>query len=575
MRNESILLTVTLLILGLLILIPSCLSAQGAARDSWIIPYGSPIYGITEEEFLESGIVPPFEDTPVVSGELEDSLKRYGIEDPGIALPFYPVSPVLETGFYAGYNSEPEEDKIHYINTGDKSFLDYLPLYRVNSLPSILKAGFIMQTGGWSVLFQPEIREAMPSLLSQDSYTNLPKRFLDLDENFPYRGFISYQRGALNLTAARDKLQLGPGRWSSMSVNKNMPYFDYLRFRLNLDWFAFSSYLIRLNPIITPVESNALESMDASANPEVNARYETPFSEKSKHLAIHKLFLKPLPWFTLGIAELNMIGGRSPQLADFNPVLIFHNNFAEGCNNQSMSVTASLVPLPGIELYGEYYLYDAVVADEKNPSYKPGASGYQAGLTLLSTPYFNAGPGRIRIDGEFSLVDPWSYARWYDLKKYTSRIVYVETGAGKRNWVDYPLGYYLGPDVMDINARLSYGKPGKWDIYFHWNRSGIGSINLYGWGDNSLFSHTTEGNLPLSGAPTERDSILSTGIDEGLSHIYVMWRNLYTIGVTLNPLRGMDISGWFSYIYTENDHHVGNRDVQAVDLGVSLEWKVF
>ena len=541
------------------------------AEDSWLLEIGSPLYQEIEELSINNSALPFLEDTPVSAGTVQRNLKSLkNIVSPyktaqrivlNLEIPYYPVSPILETGFYTGYNSD--KDRIHYIQTNDRKFLDYRLLYPVQSIPSALKAGFLINAAGWSVFFQPELRKAMPFILNEDNYTNIPSQFIDLDENFPYRGYINYRNGPSEFTMARDKLQLGPGRWSSLSVNKNVPYFDYVKGKLDFTWFAFSSYLIRLNPILSSSESLELESMQAGENPEVNARVETPFSEKSKHLAVHKLFLSPFPWISFSVAELNMIGGRTPQLTDFNPVIIFHNNFEEGCNNQSLSATLRLVPLPGILLYGEYYLYDAVVADEKNPSYKPGASAYQSGFTLLSDNYLNIGPGRFRLDGEFSLVDPWCYARWYDLKKYTSRFVYVETGAHTRNWADYPLGYYLGPDVVDINLQLSYGVPGLWETYFYWKRSGLGSINLYGWGDGNLFSHTTEGNLPLTGSPTSRENMPA------------QWNDLFKLNFSLVALNNIKVSLWFSYEIIKNRFNIKGNNAYIYDTGCAVTWKIF
>jgi hypothetical protein len=71
-----------------------------------------------------------------------------------------------------------------------------------------------------------------------------------------------------------------------------------------------------------------------------------------------------------------------------------------------------------------------------------------------------------------------------------------------RFWVDYPLGFYLGPDAIDLNLYLSYGIPGVWEAQLHWNMNGQGSIDLYGWGNDNDYTHAGEEGYPLSGAPT-------------------------------------------------------------------------
>ncbi len=548
--------------------------AGGSSRsNTWLVDIDDPVYEVAEEAAINRGIVPPLEDTPVSADVLRSALSPDERSDKKIMkhleLPFYPVSPIVEPAFYVGYSSD--KDRMHYVKTADRSFLDFKSTYKAFEVPSILKTGFTLQAGGWSVLFQPEVRKAMPFVLNNDNYTNIPGRFVDLDENFPYRGFINYSNGLVEFTLARDRLKLGPGRWGTLSINNEIPYYDYLRGRINLGWFVFSSYLIRLNPIVTPAESEALQSMSAQENPEVNARYEMPFYERSKHVAIHKLFLLPLPWLGLGFSELNMIGGRTPQLADFSPIIIFHNTFEEGCNNVAMSVTAQIVPLPGIKVYGEFYLDEAVVADETNKYYKPGAGGYQFGFTLLSDRYFSLGPGRFRLDGEFSLVDPWCYDRWYDFKKFTSRMVFVETGQEARNWVDYPFGYYLGNDVMDIHLRLSYGRPGVWEAALTWNKSGLGSIDLYGWGSDSLFSHTTEETLPLRGAPTSREGVRPYEP----ARVVAQWNNSLRLDFGIYLKNGIKTGGWISYTTIENRFNIEGNNTSIFDGGLTVGWKVF
>ncbi len=562
-------------VLSLLILLP-VFTESNSGFNTWLVEIGDPVYEEVEEIAINNGVIPPLEDMPVSADVLKDFLKTHPGKSidrskvsAGLRLPFYPVSPIVEPSFYVGYSSD--KDAMHYVKTADKKFLDFKSTYKAFEVPSILKTGFVLQAEGWSVLFMPELRKAMPFILNNENHTNIPGRFVDLDENFPYRGFVNYSNGLVEFTLARDKLKLGPGQWGTLSINNRIPYYDYIRGKLNLGWFVFSSYLIRLNPIVTPAESEALMSMSAQDNPEVNARYEMPFYERSKHVAIHKLFLFPFPWLGLGFSELNLIGGRTPQLADFSPIIIFHNTFEEGCNNVAMSITAQVVPIAGLKLYGEFYMDEAVVADETNKYYKPGAGGYQIGFTLLSDRYFSLEPGRFRLDGEFSLVDPWCYDRWYDFKKFTSRMVFVETGQETRNWVDYPFGYYLGNDVVDTHLRLAYGKPGVWETALTWHRSGLGSIDLYGWGSDSLFSHTTEETLPLTGAPTSREGIRPYEP----SKVVAQWNNSFRFDFNVYLANGLKGGFWASYTGVKNRFNIEGNDVSLFDVGVNLAWKVF
>ena len=88
----------------------------------------------------------------------------------------------------------------------------------------------------------------------------------------------------------------------------------------------------------------------------------------------------------------------------------------------------------------------------------------------LSDPFFKLMGGRFRLDGEISYIDPWVYGKYYSLRQFTSHIIYVEH-YGDRLWVDYLLGFYLGPDAVDIHLSLVYGIAGEREVELHWNRS--------------------------------------------------------------------------------------------------------
>ena len=561
------------------------------ATESWLLGLDDPAYRRAEELFLANRMLPPFEDTPVAAEELRRALEALldrsdpsGIPQARTLLeelrqPVLPLTPIVKSGLRLYTGSDQELIKLYNPNT-DHDIYDYLPFYALHDMPALLTLGFIASAGGVSLHFQPELRERVSSFLYEDNYSSIPNGLLsgevgNIDANQPYRGSISYFKAPIEMRIGREKLQLGPGRISSLGVSRTMPYFDQMKFRFFAGRFSYSWYLIRLNPILSDAERLELEDINAgiTPNPEVNADNQVTYTESAKHLAVHKFLFTPWSWLSVGIAELNMIGGRSPQLADISPLTLFHSNFDEGTTNQTMSITAQAAPLAGVLLYTEFFLYEKVMATERQDGYKPTARAVQAGLTALSTPYLDLGPGRLRRDAELAYVDPWCYARWYDLKKYTSRFVYVEPGHG-RIWVDYPLGFYLGPDAVQYWARLAYGVPGRWETALAWKTWGKGGVDLYGWGDESDYPNPVTGTEDLGLTITDAPS-------PGPDGRPVFWSHELTVSLDFVPrlqkrrAGNLSVSAWGSLKWMKNWYHTPGDDRFAWQLGTECVWSLY
>ncbi|MBN2531845.1 MAG: hypothetical protein JXB88_03080 [Spirochaetales bacterium] len=548
------------------------------SEESLIVPIESPWYTQAEELFLYEGIVPPLEEKPCIADELIRQLnglksgnqstvlsEKVNAIIENLALPFPFFSPILESGFQAGFNSET--DREHFIQTydlegdetgPDKKILDFRSLYDINEIPSILTLGFITQFGGWSFLLQPELRASNSQLLNDYHITNLPSSLLYFDLNFPGRGIMTYYNPPVEARLGRGKLHLGPGKWSTLTLTRYMPYFDYIKFRYFHKWVSLSCYVISLNPTISQNESDYLDDMyENDTNPESNTHYNgKTYTERLKHLVMANLILTPLSWLSVRISQLNLVGGRPLEIYDFNPLMIFHNNYQEGTYSVPISLSATIVPYKGIKLYIDYFFYDVPLGDEVGETSNPGAAAYQGGFTLLSTPFFNTGPGRFRLDGEVSYVDPWVYGKFYNLRKFTSRIISAEPSVG-RFWVDYPLGFYLGPDVIDVHLCLSYGLPGKWEAILHWNMNGMGEIDLYGWGEDNDYTHA--GEYPESHAPTGT----------------VQWTNDITLSGNWVIIKNLTLSAWYRIRIVENQYNAEGDNFVFHYTGINAQWKIY
>ncbi len=548
-------------------------ASQAVPQQSWILPLDSPLYQQVEELFVNQGMVPPLEETPVIADDLkrrldhliERSSQREAVERAGaikedLVLPFPHISPILELGLSVGLNTETNRD--HYIesNAARGDFLDYMSMYEINQIPPMVRFGFIAQAAGLSLLFQPELGEAVHSKLEDYDWVSVPFEVIGIDNNFPFRGIATYYHAPVELRFGRDKLSLGPGKWSTLTLTKHMPYFDYAKARFFLDGFSVSWYLIRLNPTINEEEGIYLQGLyDTGTNPEPNGSMNGQiFTERSKHYIISRLTITPFDWLSLSVAQTNLVGGRNPELPDFNPLIIFHNLYAEGTYSVPISITATVIPFRGFKLYFDYLFYDAAVGDEKDPEVNPSAMAYQVGLTFLSDRYFTLLGGRFRFDAELSYVDPWVYGKYYSLRQFTSRIIYVEHFVG-RSWVDYPLGFYLGPDSIELDLCLAYGIPGDREVELWYSRRGRGEVKLSGYDVESDYLHAGEPGFPLKGAPT--------GTAE--------WTNQIQLTFRWFPVETLRLSTWYRLKHVVNRYNESGHDLVFHYVGVAGIWKIY
>ena len=561
------------------LLIIACISTSLRAEDSRLLAREDVLTRRAEELFLSAWTVPPVEDLPLAAGDLRRQLERLSslVEDASIRARAAALLKALSRDDVvfdfmfaggAGLHSTSETDRYHFIQTVDRqgapvndvAFLDYLSVYTLSGTPSFYSLGAALQLLGLAVQVQADLNSSYSFLLTQPTSLNFPNRIQAFSPALPARAMVSFFSTPFEFRIGRGGLKIGPGTWGSMVLNSRIPYFDHLKARLFVDTaFSLSLFVINLNPIISTREQAYLQDMydGLIPNPEVNADANgKPFIGAAKNLILSRLTVTPFPWLSFTVTQTNLVGGRDPILADLIPLNIFHNLFAEGVYSCPLSITATVVPYRGIKVYGEFFLQDIMAGDETDPTVNPGAAGYQAGLVLLSTPFFSLGPGRFRLNVEWSYVDPWVYLRYYSVRQYTSRIVYWDPEAGD-TWIEYPLGFYLGPDALDVNVSLSYGVPGEWEIELWWNMNGLGKIDIFGWGEDSDFSHVGEPGYPLSAAPTPT----------------AQWTNTWRLSVYVQVTPRLKAAAWYMMKYVVNRFHAPGDNRFSHALGIQLDYE--
>jgi len=507
------------------------------ADDASVLRFGDPRVKAAEEAFILAGLDPPLLEQPVLQGALRDELLSLDDADASrLAAELKPEPRPLAfgaaTNLSGGYSGIPDRDakilpseqfdsKLYsdLVTNGSPTTAKLSDVFSANpstvdnrifrttetmnaalAVPSVLDLRLRLLVDPVALDFDPELRQASnwyrnggPFDLNYALFTDLSRT----DDNVPYRGIATFLSGPFELRMGRDKLQLGPGRASTLSYNAAIPWADYAKASVAAGPLSLSWYYIRLNPYLTDDERYYMDAVNKypNLNADPTAYYELIDTAAEKNLAIGRLTWRICPWATVVLTQNDLVGGRSMQLSDFNPFILWHNLFQEGVYGVPGMLEASVVPLKGLRLYGQYLLYDANVADEVGSGDdNAGASAYLAGFNWILKPFDQGGAQadtRIRFDLEATYTDPWVYGKAYSLRQFTSRFIFVEPYYG-RIWVDYPIGPSFGPDCADLDLKISFGKPEGWDLALTGGYRIMGSIDLIGYGAGSDYSHQSD-----------------------------------------------------------------------------------
>ncbi|AEX84654.1 hypothetical protein Marpi_0199 [Marinitoga piezophila KA3] len=203
--------------------------------------------------------------------------------------------------------------------------------------------------------------------------------------------------------------------------------------------YSFNAYLTD--------EELAIQKMNVDGNSDrrsIGIGYYDPY----KSLLIHRLDIKPIKQLRISLNELNLIGGKFPDLVDLNFMNILHNTYGEGYSNALFGLDGEIVPFKGIKLYGEFAMDDYVVplTEAGAESYKPTAFAWGYGSSIngkYKNTYFI-------LKGEKYKIYSWMYNRWQELLKFTGR--YID---GNKIY-DIPMGYDYGNDIESYLISLEF-----------------------------------------------------------------------------------------------------------------------
>jgi len=334
----------------------------------------------------------------------------------------------------------------------------------------LLNLGFLAGTPYFLIHTEMDIRRDFFSSFRPGNYSSLPVGdiwYQEFDFTFPTRGYLKAGSPAVDLMVGREQLKWGPGYRGSLVLSDSPPYYDMLTVTYQSPVLAACFVYAVLESYLTDEEYAVQELYwDEGA-----VNFPKDSLGEYKFLAGHRFELKLWKRAILGMSDLIVVGGRVPEFNEITPLMFLHNVYGENYSNVILGFDVCGVPCRNLQLYAELAMDDIRNAHEDDSS-PPTSLAWLAGLWWLRP----LEKGNLNFRFEWARVDPWTYNRWQPYLIFSSRKKYLSTATNKQI-LDFPIGYFLGPDVESwfwlaefdrgekLRAGLSYELRRKGRVY--------------------------------------------------------------------------------------------------------------
>ncbi len=264
---------------------------------------------------------------------------------------------------------------------------------------------------------------------------------------FPLRTYIAWVGKGYGVALGRFPSGMGWGTLSGSILNPRASSYDQIRFYLESGSFRFTSMTATSTAQLSKAEQEIQFRTFSDGSSFWDSLNDHDYAAHDMAIKLanwHEIEWKPAPWIELSVAEMSVIGGRTPSLSFVLPTTIWHNTYAAGYSNVGVSLSAAVVPFRGLMLSGELFI-DDMKGPRESADAKPQSLawlGTARWSTLLSD--------HISLDTglEYQHVDRWTYMRWSPYLAMYQR----QTLPDGKSGVDQSLGAPWGPDYDSIGA---------------------------------------------------------------------------------------------------------------------------
>lgn len=286
------------------------------------------------------------------------------------------------------------------------------------------------------------------------NWFSLESHLLELDWYYPFRGLVSIGGPHWHLTYGRDAMNVGNGSTGNLFLSDFPDYYDSLILSTHWRFFKGTAAYVYFEPWLTADDTARLGSGEYFMR---LRDYGLPYKALMLHLLEFRPFanLPRFPQTLVFVGEGLMFGSQYPQIRDFNPMLIFHNWFEYERSNDTFIAGFNVVPIPRVELYGQYHMQEFDTSYEDGGNF-PGAGGWLAGTRGM----FALPVGVLSGYAEYVHTDPLLYNRYHPLLKLiTRRRIWSYPAPDQMIYVDKPIGYFAGSDTNLVSSGVSFRLP--------------------------------------------------------------------------------------------------------------------
>lgn len=273
---------------------------------------------------------------------------------------------------------------------------------------------------------------------------------------FPELGYLSYSTENTLFAIGRFPTGIGFGQ-NNIFLNGKASY-DQAQIQWHTKGFRFfmfagtsASHLNQAEWAVQSMTSQNTENgesksewgWDSLNNHDASTQNQIPL----KLFTYHRIEFTPFSKIGLGLSEMQLVGGKVPEIANLLPTNYWHNTYSAGISNVMILADFWITPLPSVMLWGEYLMDDSKSPAEDERA-KPRSWAWSLGGIYVLPLHYKDFKTSFMV--EYSHVDEWTYNRWQPwLTMYQRQIL-----TGGHRGFDSPLGHSLGGDLDSISVRL-------------------------------------------------------------------------------------------------------------------------
>lgn len=385
---------------------------------------------------------------------------------------------------------------------------------------------------------------------------------------FPEEGYLAWSGKNMTFAFGRFKTGIGLGE-SNIFLNGQARWYDQAQFSWWSERFRFFSFWGTSSAHLSnkEYEIQSFSKKDGNAwgwdtinNHDAATQSLVPL----KMFTYHRFEFKPFSRIGFGLSEMQLIGGKEPDLMNLAPSVIWHNAYTAGVTNVMLHADTWFSPVKGLLVFGEFLMDDSKAPKEYGAS-KPNCWGWAAGSTYVLP--LETEDWRYSVSVEYEHLDKWTYSRWQPyLTMYQRQLL-----TGGHEGFDIPLGHNEGGDVDQIGiSLLAIDRKGRRiEIKYDFIDKGPVYLGMYVKNPDFLEGSGESKYIPVY---YDFDNWTETGALEALLGKTRKYSNVFNLNAAWPLTPSMVANGEIDLRMIVNSGHVRGEKATELVYKIGLTW---